>query len=59
MVNATVGHSDVVLMRSNQYVDLSLVRGAFENLSTLLKTRLGLATRRDAATQIGILDPFN
>lgn len=36
IVNATVGHSDVAMTRSYQYVDLSLARGAFENLSTLL-----------------------
>lgn len=36
IINATVGHSDVAMTRGYQYVDLSLARRAFENLSELL-----------------------
>lgn len=36
IINATVGHSDVAMTRGYQYVDLSLARRAFENLSILL-----------------------
>ena len=37
IINATVGHSDVAMTRGYQYVDLSLARQAFENLSVLLR----------------------
>lgn len=36
VINATVGHSDVAMTRGYQYVDLSLARQAFGNLSILL-----------------------
>lgn len=36
VVNATVGHSDVAMTRGYQYVDLTLARQAFGNLSVLL-----------------------
>lgn len=36
IINATVGHSDVAMTRGYQYVDLSLARRAFDNLSVLL-----------------------
>jgi integrase len=36
IINSTVGHSDVAMTRGYQYVDLSLARRAFGNLSGLL-----------------------
>ena len=36
VINATVGHSDVAMTRGYQYVDLTLARQAFTNLSVLL-----------------------
>jgi integrase len=37
IIDSTVGHSDVSMTRGYQYVDLSLARQAFDNLSVLLK----------------------